>query len=454
MMNQTTDMTRGQPLGLLVRFAVPLLLGGLCQLLYTTADSAIVGRLIGVDAFAAVGAAGSLSWLAVDIILGLTQGFGVVFAQLFGRRQWQGLRQAVAASILLSAGIGAALTALGLWSIGPALALTGTPAGIRPEAAAYLQVIFAGLPATLFNRLSSTLLQALGNSRAPITGSVVSCGLNIALDFLFVGAFRWGTAGAALATVAAQLASLAYCIGKLRNIPEIRLSRASFSPPARLVRELLRLGGPMAFRNGVISAGGLFVQSAINGYGTLFVAAMAAAEKYFNLVTLAGSALDGAYANFSAQNYGAGRMERIRAGLRCCVGLMLATSAAVAVALLVWGKGLLRLLVAGEPGALEEILQAGYAYLVVLAIAAPLMFLLCLYRSGLEGMGSAFAPTVSGFVELGLRIASVLLLPGWIGRWGIYLASPLGWLGAGLLLACSYYRVYRRRTANPPSYQA
>ena len=112
MMNQTTDMTRGQPLGLLVRFAVPLLLGGLCQLLYTTADSAIVGRLIGVDAFAAVGAAGSLSWLAVDIILGLTQGFGVVFAQLFGRRQWQGLRQAVAASILLSAGIGAALTCL------------------------------------------------------------------------------------------------------------------------------------------------------------------------------------------------------------------------------------------------------------------------------------------------------------------------------------------------------
>ena len=133
-MKKITDMTEGSPLGLLVRFALPLLLGSLCQLLYTTADSAVVGRLIGVDAFAAVGAAGFLSWLVVDMILGLTQGFGVLFAQIFGKKQWDRLRQAIAVSSLLAFGIGAALTVLGLLSIGFALDATGVPLDIRPDA--------------------------------------------------------------------------------------------------------------------------------------------------------------------------------------------------------------------------------------------------------------------------------------------------------------------------------
>jgi Na+-driven multidrug efflux pump len=173
---------------------------------------------------------------------------------------------------------------------------------------------------------------------------------------------------------------------------------------------------------------------------------MAAAEKYFGLITLLGGALDGAFASYSAQNYGAGRMDRIRAGLRCCVGLSMAGTAATAAVLLAFGRQLLGLLIAGDPGELEQILAAGYEYLAVLALTVPLMFLLCLYRSGLEGMGSTFASTLSGFVELGLRLAAVLLLPGALGRWAIYLANPLGWLGAAILLACSYYRVFRRRT--------
>ncbi len=445
-MKRTTDMTQGRPLGLLVRFAGPLLLGSLCQLLYTAADSAVVGRLIGVDAFAAVGAAGFFSWLVTDVVLGLTQGFGVLFAQLFGRRQQRELRQAAAAAAVLALAVALALTALGLPLIGPVLALTDTPEEIRPEAAAYLRVIFAGIVAVMFNRLSCILLQALGNSRAPVAGGAASCVVNIALDLLFVGTLGWGVVGAALATVAAQLGCLGYCLVKLWEIPQIRLSREDFTLPPALVRELLRLGGPLAFRNGVISAGGLFVQSAINGCGKLFVAGMAAAEKYFGLITLLGGALDGAFASYSAQNYGAGRMDRIRAGLRCCVGLSMAGTAATAAVLLAFGRQLLGLLIAGDPGELEQILAAGYEYLAVLALTVPLMFLLCLYRSGLEGMGSTFASTLSGFVELGLRLAAVLLLPGALGRWAIYLANPLGWLGAAILLACSYYRVFRRRT--------
>lgn len=443
-MKKVADMTQGRPLGLLARFAAPLLIGSLCQLLYTAADSAVVGRMLGVNAFAAVGASGFLSWLVTDMILGLTQGFGILFGQLFGKKQWTPLRQAVTAAAAIGLGVGAVLTVLGLASAGAVLRLMNTPDAILPLAASYLQALFCGILATVFNRLVFTLLLSLGNSRTPVAGNIVSCALNIALDILLVGALDWGVQGAAAATVLAQFACLAYCLTKLRDIPELRPVDLRLSPA--LMGQLLRLGGPLAFRNGVISLGGLFVQSAVNGYSTLFVAGMAAVEKYFGLINLPGGALEGAFANFSAQNYGAGRMDRLKDGLRCSVLLALASWGVMAVVLLARGRELLSLLVSGSPGDLEQLLSAGCEYLTVLVLSIPLMYLLCLYRSGLEGMGSVLAPTLSGFMELGLRILAVLFLPGLLGRWAIYLANPLGWLGAMLLLAVSYHRAYRQKS--------
>lgn len=444
-MKKTSDMTQGRPLGLLVTFAVPLLIGSLCQLLYTAADSAVVGQLLGINAFAAVGATGFLSWLVTDVILGLTQGFGILFGQLFGKKQWHLLWQAVAAAAVIALALGAAMTLLGLGAAEPILGLMNTPGPILPLAASYLRVLFGGILVTMFNRLVFTLLLSLGNSRTPVAGNILSCVLNIVLDLLLVGSLDWGVRGAAAATVLAQLACLAYCLAKLRDIPELR--PMDLRPSPALVKELLRLGGPLAFRNGVISLGGLFVQSAVNGYGTLFVAGMAAAEKYFGLINLPGGALEGAFANFSAQNCGAGRMDRLRDGLRCSILLALASWGVMALGLLAWGRELLSLLVSGTPGELEALLSTGCEYLTVLVLTIPLMYLLCLYRSGLEGMGNVLAPTLSGFIELALRILAVLFLPGLLGRWAVYLANSLGWLGALLLLAVSYYRTYRRRSA-------
>lgn len=443
-MKKTTDMTQGRPLGLLVAFAVPLMLGSLCQLLYTTADSAIVGRLIGVDAFAAVGAANFLSWLVFEIIIGLVQGFGVLFAQLFGRKDHGELRRSVAMAILLSGGVCAVLTGTGLLCAKPVLSLMDTPADILSGALVYVYWMYGSAVVTLANRLTGTLLLALGNSKAPVMANVASCVLNIVLDLLFVGVFHWGVAGAAAATVTAQLGSFAYCFLRLRDIPEIQLARQDFRPAPHLLRELLRLGGPPAFRNGVIAVGGLFVQAAINQHGKLFVAGMAATEKFFGLISLTGSALDGAFATYCAQNFGAGKMGRIKDGLRCTILLSLAGAGGMAVIAALCGRQLIGLLVAGESGDLQQITQTGYEYLLVLAILMPLMYLLCIYRSGLQGMGSTFAPTLSGFVELGLRILSVTLLPGLLGKWAVYFANPLGWLGAMLLLGISYHRVYRK----------
>ncbi len=224
----------------------------------------------------------------------------------------------------------------------------------------------------------------------------------------------------------------------------MRLSRQDFGNSPSLMKELLRLGIPLAFRNGVIAVGGLFVQTAINGYGKLFVAGMAAAEKFFELITFTGSAFEGAFAIYSAQNFGAGNMPRLKKGLRCSVLLSLAGAFVVAVIASVFGKGMIGLLITGNPKDLQQVIQTGYEYLVILAFTVPLMFLLCLYTAGLQGMGSTLVPTLSGFVELGVRILSVMFLPEILGKRAVYAAIPLGWLAASLLLGVSYHRMYRR----------
>lgn len=446
-MRKTIDMTQGKPLGLLLRFAAPLMLGSVCQILYSAADGAVVGRIVGIDAFTSIGAANFLTLLAFEIILGLTQGFGVVFAQLFGRKDYTGLRGSVAAAILLSAVISILLAAVGLTCVRPVLLLMDTPADILPSAQIYVRWMYGGVAVTLANRLFSTLLLSLGNSKVPVIANVTSCALNILLDLLFAAVFHWGVAGVAAATITAQLAAVIYYIITLRSIPHMRLSRRDFRISSPLTRELLRLGVPMAFRNGVIAAGGLFVQTAINGYGKLFVAGMAASEKFFELITFTGSAFEGAFGIYSAQNFGAGDMPRLKKGLRCSVLLSLGGASVMAVVVVVFGRRLIGLLIAGESGDIQQIIQTGYEYLVILALTVPLMFLLCLYRAGLQGMGSAFVPTLSGFMELGMRLIAVLLLPKVLHKWAIYFASPLGWLTAMLLLGVSYHQMYRRQIA-------
>lgn len=444
-MQKTIDMTQGRPLGLLLRFAAPLMLGSLCQILYAAADGVIIGRVAGLDAFASIGAANFLTLLVFEMILGLTQGFGVIFAQRFGKKDYAALREAAAAAILLSAGIGALLTLVGLTGVKRTLQYMDTPADILPLTQIYVCWMYAGAAVTLANRLFSTLLLSLGNSKAPVTANAASCVLNILLDLLFAAGFHWGVAGVAAATLTAQLGSAVYCIVKLWSIPHLRLSRRDFNVSSSLVRELLRLGIPMAFRNGVIAVGGLFVQTAVNGYGKLFVAGMAASEKFFELITFTGSAIEGAFGIYSAQNFGAGNMSRLKKGFHCSVLLSLAGASVMAAVVAVFGKGLIGLLIAGEPGDIRQIIQTGYEYLVILALTVPLMFLLCLYRAGLQDMGSTLIPMLSGFVELGIRMISVLLLPELLDKWAVYLASPLGWLAAMLLLGVSYHQTYRRQ---------
>lgn len=444
-MAQTMDMTEGKPLKHIISFAIPLMIGYIFQQLYNMVDSAVVGRLIGVEAFAAVGAAGFLSWMVISIILGLTQGFGALFAQLFGARNLLALRKSIAMSIWLSAGVGAVLTALSLLFARPILTAINTPPDILEDTLSYLYWLLAGTYITLFFNLSAAVLRALGNSKAPFYGLVISCVVNIALDFLFVGIFHMGVPGVAIATVIAQLCSCIFCLWKLRGIALVRLTRTDFAMDAQSLKKLVRLGSPLAFRNAVIACGGLVVQYVINGYGTLFVAGVAAPRKYFGIIEIIGGSLDGAVATFVGQNYGASKLGRIREGMRSARRLAVVSACFVGVFLALAGRFLIGLLVSGAPEQIAQVIDIGYQNMLAMAVCVPALYLLFIYRSALQGMGNSLIPMLSGFAELLLRLFSVLVLPLAIAEWGVFLADGIGWIGAAILLMAAYSIVFRKR---------
>lgn len=444
-MARTMDMTRGKPLPLMASFALPLMAGNVCQLLYSVADSAVVGRVLGVQAFAAVGAASFYSWLVTDIVLGFSQGFGVVLAQRFGGKDSSALRRTAAMLVLLGLLLALVLTAASQVLIEPVLRLTGIPEDIRLQSCTYLRWLLAGVPAMVAYNLAAAMLRALGNSRAPLTAVVVSCVSNVGLNLLFSAVFGWGVAGVALATTAAQTMSFLCCFVVLCRVPEMHLCRRDFRVDAAAVRQLLRLGVPPALRNAVTSLGGLFVQRQINRYGTLFVAGVAASYKYFDLMNIVSGGLEGAVATFSAQNYGAGDLPRVRSGVRTSAVVGLASSVVTGLTIILLRRWLIGLLVTGSEADMAAILESGSQSLLAMALFLPALYLLFVYRAGIQGMGNALIPTLSGFTELAVRIAAVLTLPALIGVWGIHFAMPLGWAAAWVLLNLSYYVIYRSR---------
>lgn len=446
-MSQVTDMTRGKPLKLLASFALPLMLGNIFQQFYNLVDSVVVGRLIGIDAFAAVGAAGFLSWIVIDIILGFTQGFGILYAQRFGAGDSAGLRRAAAMSVFCTAVLGLLLTAGGLFSVHPVLAAIGTPAEILPATELYLYWMFSGTLITAAYNTVASLLRSLGNSKTPLLAMLLSTAVNIVLDLLFVAGLHTGVEGVAIATVLAQLCAFLFCLEKLRRVEALKLSKTDFRADGATIKELLRLGTPLAFRNAVISLGGLVIQSVINSYGKLFVAGTTAAKKYFDFTQIIVGALDGAFATYSAQNYGKHDFARIRAGMNCALRIALSSAVVIAGIVLLFGRSMVGLLVSGTPEEIAAVTEIGYQHLTAISLCLPPLCLLYLYRSGIQGMGGTLTPMLSGFLELALRIVSVLLLPLLIGQWGVYFADGLGWIGAFLLLMLSYYSTFRKKQA-------
>ncbi len=438
-MANTRDMTTGKPAGLLLSFALPLMAGNICQQLYTMVDTMVVGQVLGVEALASLGAADWLNWLVLGIIMGFTQGFSILISQRFGAEDQDGLRKVTAMSTLLSAVIAVVVTVSSLLLAEPVLRLLNTPDNVLPGSLSYLRIIFSGsVIVTTYNMMAS-ILRAMGDSRTPLYAMLVASVVNIGLDLLFVMGFHWGIPGAAAATVIAQGCSCLFCLAVLRRMTVLRMTKTDWHPDGCLCRRLFQLGLPMAFQNTVIAVGGLVIQFVINGFGFLFVAGFTATNKLYGLLELAATSFGFSMATYAGQNLGAKKYRRICEGMRSALKMAVATSVIISAAMIAFGKPVLLLFISGEPGEVAQVLDIAYTYLFIMCCLLSVLYLLHLYRSALQGMGDTVIPMVSGIAELTMRIGCALLLPIWLGQYGIYFAEIAAWVGAVVILVTFYY---------------
>ena len=442
--SRTLDMTQGSPGRLILSFALPLMLGNVFQQLYTFVDTLVVGQALGVNALAALGASEWLTFLMFGSVQGLTQGFSVILSQKFGAGQEGELRRAVFQSALLSCVAAVFFTGLGQAALPVILTWLGTPEEIRGLTLLYLRFIYAGIPAAILYNTAAAILRAMGDSRTPLRAMTASSLCNIVLDVLFVWGLGWGIPGAAGATVIAQLLSGAYCLAGIRRIPGLRLRWEDCRADRELIIQELRLGLPLCLQNMITSFGGLVVQSVINGFGVLFIAGYTAANKLYGLLEIAASSYGYAMSSYSGQNMGAGKRERIGAGLRAANLIGTATAYLMSAVMILFGKQILSCFLSGDVATVEAALAIGFRFLCVLAIFFPLLYILYITRACVQGMGDGVFPMLSSAAQLIMRVGCALLLTRLIGESGVFFGEVMAWAGADLLLAGRYFYLERK----------
>lgn len=445
---RTMNLTEGRPWRLLLFFSLPLMAGNIFQQLYTIVDTAVVGRVLGVDALAALGAVDWLNWLTLGAIQGFTQGFAILMAQKFGAQEYQRLRQVVANSVILSVICAAVLTVTSEGLAGTVLGLLQTPEEIRQISMAYLRIIFGGIPVVMAYNLAAAILRALGNGRTPLVAMVIASVMNIGLDFLFVMGFGWGVQGAAAATVLAQGLSAVYCFLHICKLEILRMERTDWKMQAALGTRLMKLGAPMAFQNTVISVGGMIVQMVVNGFGVVFIAGFTATNKLYGLLETAATSYGYAMVTYAGQNLGAGKLKRVSKGLQAGLVISVFTSLFITACMIGFGKVILGCFISAEGAQGEAALRIAYRYLCIMAVFLPVLYLLHVTRSCIQGLGNTVLPMVSGIAEFIMRTGAALLLPVLFAENGIFYAEVLAWAGADLILVPSYFYVRRRLEQN------
>ena len=444
MASNVKDMTSGKPLALIVSFALPLMVGNIFQQLYTVVDTMVVGKALGVDALAALGATDWLYWMVLGMVQGVTQGFGILMAREFGAKQYESLRGVVGSSASLSAVCALVFLAVGQMVAGPVLELLNTPAEIMGWSLTYLRIMFLGIPVMMAYNLLACILRSLGDGQTPLNAMIVAALTNIGLDLLFVLVFGWGIAGAAAATLIAQLISSLFCMYKIRKIEFMDLKREHFALKPAMAGRLMSLGSPMALQNAIIAIGGMIIQGVVNGYGVAFIGGFTATNKLYGVLEIAATSYGYAMITYVGQNLGAGKIGRIRRGMRCAVTVAIATSVVIAAVMLIFGSGIVGAFISGTPEEVAQATQVAYTYLAIMSVCLPVLYILHVTRSAVQGMGNTVLPMVSGIAEFVMRTGGVLLLPAVLGETGIFVAEVLAWAGADMILIPSYFITMRK----------
>ncbi|MCM1298873.1 MAG: MATE family efflux transporter [Firmicutes bacterium] len=444
------EMTRGNPLKLILGFCLPMLLGNIFQQLYSMVDTVIVGKCINLDALAAVGSTGSVSFLVIGFTTGITSGSCILPAQLFGAGDYSQMRRAVAHAVYLCVITTVTVTALAVSLCYPLLKLMQTPDDVIGLAYDYIVVIFMGIGVTMAYNLMAGILRAMGDSKTPLYFLILASLINIGLDFLFIMAFNMGVAGAGWATVVSQGISAVLCFIYIRrSYPILRYEKEELKFSGKILGSIAKIGVAMGLQFSITAVGSIILQGAVNGLGKVTMAAITAANKMQSLVIAPMETLGITMATYAGQNLGAGNYRRITQGMHraYCVGMIYAVVAMVLV--WVFSGSLCMLFINENEENSAQVIEQAVHFIRINGLFYLTLAYLFIVRNMLQGVGYSFLPMLAGAAELMARTAVAL---GFVRRFGfeaVCFASPIAWIAADLLLMTVYIvkmREIKRRT--------
>lgn len=442
-------MTEGRPLPLIMGFAVPLLIGNVLQQTYNIIDAAIVGRALGANALASVGASSSVQFLVLGFCIGLACGFGVPIAKSFGAGDMAQMRSHIFHSMFLTGVFAVILTAVCALLCPQILHLLSTPDEIYQGAYNYLIILFLGIPFSLLYNLMSSILRSVGDSRTPFIFLAISTVLNIILDLVCILVFHWGCAGAAAATITAQAVSgILCCIYIWTKVPVLRISGKDCHVQSRGVRIMCTMGVPMGLQYSITAIGTLVIQAAVNGFGATVMAGVTAAGRLGNFLSCPIEALGQTMAPYVGQNVGAGKLKRVSKGLKAASLMGFCVSAVLLVIVVLFGRRMSVLFLdAGE----VEAMGYAYQYMTVTAAGYCLLTLVNTVRFTIQGMGFSGIAILAGVFEMVARTLAGTLLVAVAGYFGICMANTLAWIFADAFLIPAFFLCRRRLEKHYPS---
>jgi putative MATE family efflux protein len=435
---QEQDITQGVIWKQILIFFFPILMGTFFQQMYNTVDTIIVGRFVGTQALAAVGATGSMINLAFGFFIGVSSGATVILSQFFGAHDRQGVRRAIHTGLLLAVGLGFVTMVLGI-CLGPALLeLIRTPENCMADAVLYAQIYFSGAVVSIIYNMGAGILRAMGDSRRPLIFLIVTCFLNILLDIICVVVLKWGVAGAAIATVLAQSVSAVLVIGTLLRLPmDIRLEWKALRLDPALLGRILLIGVPAGLQFVTFDLSNLLIQSGINSFGDVTMAAWMAFGKADGLTWMITGAFGVAVTTFVGQNFGAQKFDRICKGVWVCLGMSVSMIGAIAVLELYFREFILGFFTTDA-----DVIRVGaYAMLWIL----PFNVLFCpveVFGGTMRGTGYAAVPTaITSVCICGFRVLWVMTaVRAWHTIEMLCITYPLSWLLAATVFFITYLR--------------
>lgn len=435
MNEKTMDMTKGSIMPKLIRFALPVLLGMLFQRIYNFADVYIVGKFLGDDALAAVSIAGSGMYLLQSVMMGLTTGVSVVIAQYYGAKEEQKVTETFVTSIYVAGSSALLITIIGVIGAKPLLCALQTSDDLMQDAWVYLVTIFAGSIGTMLYNWISAVLRSLGNSVVPLIFLVISSALNIVLDILFIAGIPMGVAGAALATVLAQVISGVLCLlYAFKILPMLRLSKEKMHMDAGIAKLILIYGVPTGLQMSIISISDMTLQAMINTYGTALVVAYGVSTKVEGLGWQMADAIGTSLGTFVGQNVGAGNLDRVKKGVRCAYLMDIICYGIFCPVIWFFASPIMQAFTQNT-----DAIRCGIEYIRIFSGFFVIGGFLVIYHNILRAAGDVKVTVLMGVSEVITRIGFTFLFSACFGYYGLWWVSPLTWCCAALVGTVRYY---------------